>query len=139
MTVRGTIGKSFALLGILSATAIWSWNAAATGSIQPVVLPAAAIGGLILALVTIFKPTLSPWTAPVYAAFEGVVLGTISSMVEHYLPKGAYPGIALQAVSMTLGTLFCMLFVYGSGLIRVTDKLRAGIVAATGAICLVYL
>ena len=34
---------------------------------------------------------------------------------------------------MTAGTLFVMLFVYGTGLIKVTDRLRAGIVAATGA------
>ena len=39
---------------------------------------------------------------------------------------------------MTCGTLFCMLFAYRSGLIRVTDKLKAGIIAATSAICLVY-
>ncbi len=39
---------------------------------------------------------------------------------------------------MTCGTLFCMLFAYASGLIRVTDKLKGGIIAATGAICLIY-
>lgn len=141
MTVQGAIGKTFLLLGVLSATAIWSWSAATSHQLQPIVLPAAAIGGFILALATIFKPTLSPWTAPVYAAFEGVVLGVISYYVEtglsgRHMPM---PGIAIQAVSITCGTLFCMLFVYGTGMIKVTDKLRAGIVSATGAICLVYI
>ena len=139
MTVQGTIGKSFALLAILSATAIWSWTATASGQLQGIVLPASAIGALILAMVTIFKPTLSPWTAPLYAAFEGVALGAISALIEHSGMRGTYPGIAMQAVSLTCATMFCMLFVYMTGMIRVTDKLRAGVVAATGAICLVYI
>jgi uncharacterized YccA/Bax inhibitor family protein len=138
MTVQGTIGKTFGLLAILSATAIYAWGASASGSIEPVVLPAAGIGGLILALITIFRPSASPWTAPVYAAFEGVFLGALSYVIETGLGK-QYHGIALQAVSMTAGTTFVMLFVYATGLVRVTDKLRAGVVAATGAICLVYL
>jgi len=137
MTVQGTIGKTFGLLGILSATALWSWNAASHGSIQPVLLPGSMIGGMILAFLTIFRPAMAPWTAPVYAAFEGVFLGILSYYVETRFGKG-HPGIAIQAVSMTVGTLFCMLFAYASGLIRVTERLKAGIVAATGAICLVY-
>jgi uncharacterized YccA/Bax inhibitor family protein len=141
MTVQGTVGKTSLLLAVLSATAIWSWTAAAQGQLQWQVLPVAAIGALVLALVTIFKPTLAPWTAPVYAAFEGVVLGVISLMVEWGLKAKGHPmpGVALQAVSLTLGTLCVMLFVYGTGMIRVTDRLRAGIVSATGAVCLVYL
>jgi len=139
MTVQGAVGKTFLLLAVLSATAIWSWMAAFHQQLDPIVLPVAGIGGFVLALVTIFKPTLAPWTAPVYAAFEGVLLGGASFLIEMGLRgKGAYPGIAMQAVSLTGATLFCMLFVYGTGLIRVTDKLRTGIVAATGAICLVY-
>jgi uncharacterized YccA/Bax inhibitor family protein len=137
MTLQGTMGKTFALLAILSATAIWSWSAEMKGQLQPVVLPAAGIGGFILAMITIFKPSISPWTAPIYAAFEGVFLGALSYLIEHSLGK-QYPGIAIQAVSMTAGTLFVMLFVYATGLIKVTDRLRAGIVAATGALCLVY-
>lgn len=139
MTVQGAIGKTFGLLAVLSATFLWSWNASAQHQLQPVVLPAAAIAALVLALVTIFKPAASPWTAPLYAAFEGVFLGTFSYLIEHMGIRATYPGIALQAVSMTCGTLFCMLFVYSTGMIRVTDKLRAGVVAATGAVFLVYM
>ena len=141
MTVQGAIGKTSILLAVLSATAIWSWNAALNNQLQPGILPAAGIGGFILAMVTIFKPTWSPWTAPVYAAFEGVFLGALSLMIESRVgPRGvAYHGIAVQAVSLTAATLCMMLFVYGTGLVKVTDKLRAGIVSATGAVCLVYI
>jgi len=140
MTLQGTIGKTAALLAILSATAIWSWNAASSGQLQAIVIPASAIGGLILAMITIFRPTVAPWTAPLYAAFEGVFLGAISYLIETSVKvvHDQAPGIALEAVSLTAATLCIMLFVYGTGLIRVTDRLRAGIVAATGAICLVY-
>jgi uncharacterized YccA/Bax inhibitor family protein len=127
------------MLAILSATAIWSWSAMSQGQLQPIVLPAALIGGLVLSVVTIFKPRFSPWTAPVYAAFEGVFLGAFSALIETMHIRGAYPGIAIQAVALTCGTTFIMLFTYMTGLIRVTDKLRMGITAATGAICLVYL
>ena len=138
MTVNGAVGKTFVLLAILSATAIWSWNATLNGQMRQEMLIGSAIGGFIVALITIFKPTVSPWTAPVYAAFEGVFLGMLSCIVENYLGR-KYPGIAIQAVAMTGGTLFCMLFLYTTGTIKVTDKLRSGIIAATGAICLVYL
>ena len=141
MTVQGTIGKTFALLGILSATALWSWNATVNQQLSMAVLPAAGIGGFILAMITIFKPNFAPWTAPVYAAFEGVFLGSLSFLIEAGVRQkfgNQYPGIALQAVSLTCGTLFVMLFAYATGLIRVTQRLRAGVVAATGAIALVY-
>jgi uncharacterized YccA/Bax inhibitor family protein len=141
MTVQGTVGKTFGLLGILSATAIYTWNQASHGGLEPAVLAAAGIGGFVLALVTIFKPNLAPWTAPVYAAFEGVFLSALSYLIERgfHLGQRGYTGITFQAVSMTCGTLFVMLFVYGSGLVRVTERLKAGIISATGAVCLVYL
>jgi uncharacterized YccA/Bax inhibitor family protein len=138
MTVQGTVGKTAALLAILSATAIYSWSAAGRGEFQAAALWGSLIGGLVFCLITIFRPSLAPWTAPLYAGMEGVLLGASSYMIEHYVGKG-YPGIALQAVSMTVGTLCVMLFIYGTGLIRVTNRLRVGITAAMGAVCLIYM
>jgi len=145
MSVQGTIGKTFLLLAILSATAIWSWTSTGAGNAQMILLPASAIGGFVLALITIFNPRLSPWTAPVYAAFEGVFLGMISFLIENQLRLRApelatqNPGIVFQAIALTGGTLFCMLTAYTTGLIKVTERLKTGIVAATGAIALLYL
>ena len=87
MTVQGTVGKTAILLAILSATAIWAWNATADHQMQGGVLMAAALGGFVLALITIFKPTVAPWTAPVYAAFEGVVLGMLSCVIQNQLGR----------------------------------------------------
>ena len=87
-------------------------------------------------MITMFKPTVAPWTAPLYAALEGVLLGAISQVVEQ---RGTGDGIAVQAVTLTCGVLFIMLFLYATRIIRVTDKLRMGIVVATSALCLFYL
>lgn len=53
--------------------------------------------------------------------------------------EATYPGIVIQAVGLSVGVLAVMLFVYGTGLIRATEKFKIGVVAATGAVCLVYL
>lgn len=90
-------------------------------------------GGFITALVTIFKKEWAPVTAPIYALMEGLFLGGISAFMDL-----RYPGIAIQAVGLTFGVLLTMLVIYTSGMIRVTDKLRIGIIAATGGIALFY-
>src|SRR5260370_41857223 len=77
---------------------------------------------------------VSPLTAPIYAGLEGLVLGAISALFETM-----YPGIVIQAVGLSIGVLAVMLFVYGTGIIRATERFKIGVVAATGAICLVYL
>ena len=85
-------------------------------------------------MVTVFKKEWSPVTAPIYALLEGLVLGGLSAVLEL-----RYPGIAIQAVSLTFGTLFVLLIAYRSGLIKVTQKFRFGIIAATGGIMVFYL
>jgi len=91
-------------------------------------------GGFIVALVTIFKPNWAPLTAPVYALLEGLALGGISAVFER-----TYPGVAIQAVGLTFGTLFVMLLAYKTGMIRATQGFKLGVIAATGGIALLYL
>ncbi len=136
MTLQGTVVKTAILMVILLVTASYTWSQAAAGdtTLAYGLLIAGLIGGFIMALVTIFIPKVSPFTAPFYAALEGLVLGAISAVFETM-----YPGIVIQAVGLTIGVLAVMLFVYGTGMIRATEKFKIGIVAATGAICLVYM
>jgi uncharacterized YccA/Bax inhibitor family protein len=91
-------------------------------------------GGFVVALVTIFKKEWSPITAPVYALLEGLALGGISAIFER-----TYPGVAMQAVGLTFGTLFIMLLAYKTGMIRATQKFKLGVIAATGGIAVLYL
>lgn len=138
MTLNGTIAKTGFLLFLTVLTAAFAWNQSVTAAgptpAAQVYLWGGLIGGLVLALVTIFKKEWSPVTAPIYALMEGFFLGAFSGVVAHF-----YQGIVMQAVMLTFGTLFAMLFAYRTGLIKVTDKFRAGVVAATGGIMLIYL
>ena len=144
-TVQGTMAKTFLLLAILSATGLWAWNAVGSGQMSGGVMIGAAIAGFVVSLVTIFKPTLAPWTAPLYAAMQGVFLGGLSQVIDTQVRmraealNGQFQGVAIQAVSLTIGVALVMLFLYASGTIRVTDKLRSGIMMATGAVCAFYL
>jgi uncharacterized YccA/Bax inhibitor family protein len=136
MTLQGTVNKTGVLLICAIATAAWTWNLFLHSRSPQTVMPLALlglIGGLIFAVITIFKKTWAGVTAPIYALLEGLVLGSVSAMFEL-----RYPGIAIQAVSLTFGTLVVLLLAYRSGLIPVTEKFRMGIVAATGGIALFY-
>lgn len=134
MTIQGTVNKSAILIGILIFTGAISWTQYTSGASAIVFIIAGGIGGLIAALVTIFKKEWSPITAPIYAVFEGLLLGGISAMAE-----GLYSGIVLQAVMLTIGTFVALLAAYRSGLIKATENFKLGVVAATGAIGLFYL
>jgi uncharacterized YccA/Bax inhibitor family protein len=93
-----------------------------------------AIAGFVLAIATVLKKTWAPVTAPLYAFAEGLFIGGISILLED-----AYPGIVIPAVSLTVGIFVAFLLIYRSHLIRVTDKLRVAVFAATGGVALVYL
>jgi uncharacterized YccA/Bax inhibitor family protein len=141
MTVSGTAIKAIGLFAILMASATWAWTQLAQGTLNMPILFGSLIGGLILGFVTSFNPRWSPVTAPIYAALEGVFLGTLSSAIEAALPQKSPlgHGLVYDAVGLTAGVLFLMLFLYATRLIRVTGRLVAGITAATGAVVLVYL
>jgi uncharacterized YccA/Bax inhibitor family protein len=137
MTLNGTVNKTGILLLCALATAAYTWHSFLQSRDPADVMPSMLIGGIggfILALVTIFKKEWSPVTAPIYALLEGLVLGGLSAMLEL-----RFPGIAIQAVALTFGTLFVLLLAYRSGLIRVTQKFRLGIIAATGGIFIFYM
>jgi uncharacterized YccA/Bax inhibitor family protein len=137
MTLNGTVNKTGILLVCALATAAWIWHSFLQSRDMADVMPLmliGLIGGFICALVTIFKKEWSPVTAPIYALLEGLVLGGLSALTEL-----RYPGIAMQAVALTFGTLFVLLLAYRSGLIQVTQKFRLGVIAATGGIFVFYM
>lgn len=144
MTISGAVNKTFILLALVVFAALYTWNLfytqlskagpqAAAQAVMPWMITG-VIAGLIVAMVTIFKKTWAPATAPAYAVLEGLALGGISAFFEVQ-----FPGIVIQAVALTLGTLFALLVAYKSGLIRATENFRLGVVAATGGIMVVYL
>ena len=140
MTLNGAVNKTAILLVLTLAGALFTWAqfsaamaAGNPGAVMPYVW-GGAIGGFVVALVTIFKKTWSPYTAPLYAVLEGLFLGAVSAMFEL-----RFPGIVMQAVGLTFGTLAALLLAYRSGLIKATENFKLGVVAATGGIALLYL
>lgn len=137
MTFNGALNKTALLILILLLGASWTWadmswttpGAGFSGKMW-----IGLIGGLVLALATIFKPQWAHITAPAYAFLEGMFLGGLSAFFE-----GMYPGIVLPAVVLTMGILVGMLVTYRAGLIPVTQKFRIGVISATGGVAVFYL
>lgn len=130
MTIDGTVNKTGLLMGCVLLTAFYSWSHPQSGALMPL----GAIGGLIFALITVFKKQWAGITAPGYALCEGLFLGTISLYFERM-----YPGIVLNAVILTFGTLISLLLAYRSHLIKPTENFKLGVAAATGAVFFMYL
>lgn len=144
MTVSGTVNKTGALLLLLIVSASITWNMIATGTVTPMVCTLGGlIGGLLIAVVTCFKKTWAPVTAPLYAIVEGLFVGGVSivyaTMFGPQGISGTGSSIVTQAVLLTFGVLFSMLAAYRFGIIKATAKFRAGVIAATGGIMLCYL
>lgn len=136
MSLNGTVNKTGFMLLLLVATAAYTWSLYSPenpGAMLPWLL-VGGIGGFIVAIVTVFKKTWSPITAPLYAALEGLFVGAVSAMFE-----ARFPGIVMQAVMLTMGVLASLLLAYKSGLIKATENFKLGVVAATGGIALLYL
>ncbi len=137
MTIGGTVNKTGFLLILCLLPAAWVWQRFFTAQNPDVVYPyviGGALGGFVVALITVFKKEWAVVTAPVYAILEGLLLGGLSAIFE-----ARFPGIVIQAVGLTFGTLFALLVAYKSGVIKATENFKLGVVAATGGIALVYL
>jgi len=136
MTIQGTVNKTGLLLLCVVVTSAYTWGLGRSQSPEAAYpwMLGGAIGGFIMALVTIFKKEWSPLTAPLYALLEGLFLGGISILFER-----SYPGIAVRAVALTFATLLVLLLAYKTGIIRATRGFKLGVLVATGAIAVVYL
>mgnify|MGYP001233215110 CR=1 FL=1 len=129
MTLNGTVNKTGLSLLILIVCAGYTYQTANTNFIF-----VGLIGGFIAALITIFKKEWAPYTVPVYAVLEGLALGGISAIYNHM-----YTGIVQQAIFLTFGVFFALLFAYKSRIIKPTENFKLGIFAATAGIGVVYL
>ena len=143
MTLEGTVNKTGILLMLIVATASFTWYQYVThgpSAAYPWMI-GGAIGGLIMALITCFSPTKAPYTAPIYALLEGLVLGGISVMAQTQLESRGITDvpIVLQAVCLTFGILLALLLVYRLGIIKATENFKLGVAAATGGIFMIYM
>lgn len=112
MTVEDTIVKTAVSFGVLLVGAVIGW-------IVPVLAFPAAIVGLVLAFVNIFKNRKKPSPALTlaYAGVQGVFIGGISVVFET-----AWSGVVLQAVIGTIVVVGVTLALFASGKIRASAK-----------------
>jgi uncharacterized YccA/Bax inhibitor family protein len=137
MSLRGTLNKFGFMLLMLMGSAFYSWKEyAGGGNVMPLMLTG-VIGGLITALIIIFKKEWSPYLAPAYGLFEGLFLGAISAYYNAAFATKA-PGIVMNAVGLTFGTAIAMYFLYSFKIIKATEKFKSVIIMATAGIAIFY-
>jgi uncharacterized YccA/Bax inhibitor family protein len=131
MNLEGTVHKTGILLLICGGAAAFSWY---TPALQGPLIIAPLLGALVFCMIGIFKPASTPFVAPCYAALEGLVLGAFSVMLNN-----RYQGIVTNAVLLTFSVLALFLFLYATRIVRVTQGMKVAVIAATGAIFVVYM
>jgi uncharacterized YccA/Bax inhibitor family protein len=135
MTLRGTVNKAAILLALTIVGAAYTWSAVrgGYGNAGMGYATIGALAGLILAMITVFKQSWAPITAPIYALCEGLFIGGISAMYE-----ARTGGITLQAVMLTFGTFAGMLFLFQGNILRATPLFMKIVIGATMGIMLTY-
>ncbi|MFE0981272.1 Bax inhibitor-1/YccA family protein [Streptomyces rochei] len=130
MTMDDVVIRTASTLGTLIVTAALAWallpvDDANIGRSYGIGIGAALIG-MVLALVQSFKRKASPALILAYAAFEGVFLGVVSSVVDNRIADGA----AMQAVIGTMAVFAGVLIAYKAGWIRVNRRFYGFVMAA---------
>ncbi len=137
MTLDGTVNKTTISLLMLILAAYYTFSMPVENS--AVFIFPGLIGGLIVALVTIFKKQWAPYTVPLYSILEGLALGGISAIYDSMYNDGASGGIVQQAILLTFGIFCALLFAYKTGFIKATENFKLGVFAGTAGIGIVYL
>lgn len=138
MTERGTMNKFIFLFFLLMASALLTWKAHFEGvNVWPWVI-GSAIVGLILVLVISFRPQYGQYTVPAYGLVEGVFVGGISAIYADALSAVA-PGLVMQAVALTFGTVIAMYVLYRTSVIKATQRFKSIVFTATAGIAVFYL
>jgi uncharacterized YccA/Bax inhibitor family protein len=137
MTVKGTLNKFGFLFLMVLGTSFYSWKEFAGGGNVVPMIWTGALGGLVIAIVLVFKKEWSPYLAPAYALMEGLFIGAISAMYNSAFAEKA-PNIVINAVGLTFGVAIAMYLLYSFRIIKATEKFKSIIISATIGIALFY-
>ena len=124
MTLQGAVDKTGLLLFLTVLTAALSWNidspmmglVSGLGALAAFISGIATFGFWFFFIGWIIKPRphLAPKTAPIYALGMGFGIGIMSEQAEMM-----FPGIVIQAVSLTFFVAASLLFAYKLSLIHI--------------------
>lgn len=140
MSVRGTMNKFGFLMLMLLGAAFYTWQQVQGGNYQTAMTLAmvGAIGGFVLLLILMFKQQWATYLSPIYAAFQGLFLGSISAILNETFAE-KFPGLVITAVGLTMGVAIAMFLLYNFRIIKPTEKFKSIIVSATLGIAVFYL
>lgn len=138
-TISGTTTKSILLVGLTMVVGYLTMNYTlgqiySGQAISSLLMYGSIIGALIVAFITIFKPTVAPITASIYAVLEGAALGTLSGAFEFQ-----YPGIVTTAVMSTFVVVMTMLFLWKYKIVVPTQRFKSIITGAITGIFVLYM
>ncbi|MFM7710214.1 MAG: Bax inhibitor-1/YccA family protein, partial [Ferruginibacter sp.] len=138
MTVAGSLQKFAFLFILLMGTAFYAWKEVMNyGSSINLMIWGGAIGGLVVAIIIMFKKEWSPFLAPVYALLEGLFVGAISAMYNNVFEDIA-PNLVMNAVGLTFGVGIAMYLLFSFRIIQATQKFKAVVFTATAGIAIFY-
>lgn len=140
MTIKGTMNKFGLMFIMLLGGASFTWNLFYKSGAEAVMpwMWGSLIGGMILALVIIFKKTWAPYLALGYGLLEGLFLGAVSAFYD-FAFADSYPSIIMHAVLLTFGCAAAMYILYHTGVIKATGTFKKVIFTATAGIAIFYL
>ena len=143
MTLDGAVNKTAIMLAVLVSTAAISWNFSSPliSLITVIGIFAATISSFItfglwipfIGFIANPRPHLASKTWLIFAAGEGFLIGSISLTFETM-----FPGIVLEAVSLTFCVAATLLFLYKSGLVKPTQNFVLMVCSAIFGIMLFY-
>ena len=137
-TIQGTTTKAIVLVALTIVVGLfamnYTMNSLMYGVMPTFLMYGSLIAGVVVAFITIFKPTTAPITAPIYAVLEGAALGSLSAIFEL-----KYPGIVTTAVLSTFVVVMSMLALWTFKVIVPTQKFKAVITGAITGIFVLYM
>jgi len=134
MSIWGILYKSLISLGLLSTTLWYVWNLVYQGVNVKWYISGGLLAAIVFSILTSYRKRWAPITAPLYALSKGLFLGGISA----YANK-QFEGYPMQAVQITVITLFVMLLLYQWRIIKVTKKFRSVIITVSFSLMMIYI
>lgn len=131
MTIDDVLMKTAALFAIVLAAAVPAWLVAPT--FGPILMIGSIVATLGMGFALMFVKGPAIPLVLVFAVFEGVLVGSVSSLyATMFDPPGTpvFQGIVAQAVLATVCVFAAMLFLYRARIIKVTEKFRSMVTMA---------
>lgn len=134
LRLKSVVHKALFCLLILSVSTIYMWTGfyAGKGIVLPTVI---AVGGGIAGFYVSYAiPGMSFLTVPLFTLLEGITVGGISSVIEIF-----YPGIILNAVTLTYIAALLVLLMYRFGFLSTGNMAFRVFSLSAGSILIFYI